>query len=101
MEKEPWRRDIGNWGRVFYRALSLIEKDPRAGGCWARCESNFRGTVAEQTQFQSVSKFYAGISQKQKAELQAAFDKFSMRILGLRIKTNLGGTESWRFINRV
>ena len=55
MEKEPWRRDIGNWGRVFYRVLSLLEKDARAGRCWARCESNFRGTAAEETQFQSVS----------------------------------------------
>ncbi len=56
MEKEPWRRDIGNWGRVFYRVLSLIEKDARAGRCWARCESNFRGTAAaEQTRFQSES----------------------------------------------
>lgn len=55
MEKEPWRRDIGNWGRVFYRVLSLIEKDARSGRCWARCESNFRGTAAEQTQFQSAN----------------------------------------------
>jgi hypothetical protein len=55
MEKEPWRRDIGNWGRVFYRMLRLIEKDARAGRCWARSESNFRGTAAEETQFQSVT----------------------------------------------
>ena len=53
MEKEPWRRDIRNWGRVFYRVLSLMEKDPRAGRCWARYESNYRGTAAEETQFQS------------------------------------------------
>ena len=53
MEKEPWRRDIGNWGRVFYRVLSLIEKDARAGRCWARCESDFHGTAEEETQFQS------------------------------------------------
>ena len=53
MEKEPWRRDIRNWGRVFYRVLCLIEKDARAGRCWARCESNFRGT--EEIQFQSKS----------------------------------------------
>jgi hypothetical protein len=52
-EKEPWRRDLGNWGRVFYKALSLIEKDARAGRCWARCECNFRGTAAKQTKFQS------------------------------------------------
>jgi hypothetical protein len=55
MENEPWRRDIRNWGRVFYRVLSLIEKDARAGRCWARCESNFRGTAAEATRFQSES----------------------------------------------
>ena len=59
MEKEPWRRDIGNWGRVFYRVLSLIEKDARDGRCWARAESNFRGEVdkstAEGTRFQSES----------------------------------------------
>ena len=54
-EKEPWRRDLTNWGRVFYRVLSLIEKDARAGRCWARCESNCRGTAAEETQFQSKS----------------------------------------------
>lgn len=54
-EKEPFRRDIRNWGRVFYRVLSLVEKDARAGRCWARCESNFRGTAAEQTRFQSAS----------------------------------------------
>ena len=52
-EKEPWRRDLGNWGRVFYRVLSLAEKDSRAGRCWARCESNFRG--ADQGRFQSES----------------------------------------------
>jgi hypothetical protein len=52
-EKEPWRRDLGNWGRVFYRALSLAEKDGRAGRYWARCESNFRG--ADQARFQSES----------------------------------------------
>jgi hypothetical protein len=52
-EKEPWRRDIRNWGRVFYRVLSLIEKDPRSGRCWARCESNFRGTAAEESRFQA------------------------------------------------
>jgi hypothetical protein len=55
MEKEPWRRDLGNWGRVFYRVLSLIEKDARPGRCWARCESNFHGTAAQDTQFQSES----------------------------------------------
>jgi len=55
MEREPWRRDIVNWGRVFYRVLSLIEKDPRAGRCWARCESNFRGTGAEEIRFQAES----------------------------------------------
>lgn len=51
MEKEPWRRDLGNWGRVFYRMLSLVEKDNRAGRCWARCENHFRGTAAEESQF--------------------------------------------------
>jgi hypothetical protein len=55
MEKEPWRRDIGNWGRVFYRVLSLIQKDPRVGRCWARCEYHFRGTAAEESQFQSAN----------------------------------------------
>ena len=55
MEKEPWRRDLGNWGRVFYRVVSLAEKDPRPGRCWARCESNFIGTAAEETRFQSES----------------------------------------------
>jgi hypothetical protein len=53
MEKEPWRRDLGNWGRVFYRVLSLHEKDTRAGRCWARCEYNLRGTAAPDAPFQS------------------------------------------------
>ena len=52
-EKEPWRRDLGNWGRVFYKVLSLLEKDARAGRCWARCEYNIRGTAAKQVEFQS------------------------------------------------
>jgi hypothetical protein len=55
MENEPWRRDLWNWGRVFYRVLSIVEKDDRAGRCWGRCESNFRGTAAEETDFQSKS----------------------------------------------
>jgi len=55
MEKEPWRRDIGNWGRVFYRVLSLVERDSRAGRCWARCEYKLRGTEAEQTRGVSAS----------------------------------------------
>ena len=55
MEKEPWRRDIGNWGRVFYRVLSLIEKDARAGRCWARCECNFSGPAADEKQFVSAN----------------------------------------------
>ena len=54
-EDEPWRRDLTNWGRVFYRVLSLAEKDSRAGRCWARCESNFRGTAADEEEFQSNS----------------------------------------------
>jgi len=55
MENEPWRRDIGNWGRVFYRVLSLIEKDDRAGRCWARCESKFEGAAAAERKFQSAA----------------------------------------------
>lgn len=54
-EKEPWRRDVGNWGRVFYRVLSLIERDSRAGRCWARCESNLRGAAAETAKFETES----------------------------------------------
>ncbi len=53
-ENEPWRRDIGNWGRVFYRVLSLAEKDSRAGRCWARCEYNFRAAEANDNKFQSA-----------------------------------------------
>ena len=55
MEHEPWRRDVGNWGRVFYRVLSLFEKDSRAGRCWARCEHNFSGAAADLGRFQSAS----------------------------------------------
>ena len=54
MEAEPWRRDLSNWGRVFYRALALIEKDPRVGRCWARCEYNLRGPEAEQARFEKT-----------------------------------------------
>jgi hypothetical protein len=55
MEKEPWRRDIGNWGRVFYRVLSLSEHDARAGRCWARCETTVKGDAAEQARFESAA----------------------------------------------
>ncbi|MGZ8231823.1 MAG: hypothetical protein ACXWUS_19520 [Burkholderiales bacterium] len=55
MESEPWRRDRRNWGRVFYRVLSVAEKDVRAGRCWARCESRFRGAAAEEDRFQAES----------------------------------------------
>jgi hypothetical protein len=55
MESEQWRRDIGNWGRVFYRVLTLIEKDARAGRCWARCESNIAGTSADEGRLQAES----------------------------------------------
>ena len=58
-ESEPWRRDLTNWGRVFYRVLSLVEKDPRAGRCWVRCESVFRGSGAEEHEFQSKSAQHA------------------------------------------
>lgn len=50
-EKEPWRRDMSNWGRVFYRVLSLVEKDPRAGRCWVRCDYNFRGSAEQENRF--------------------------------------------------
>ena len=57
-ENEPWRRDIRNWGRVFYRVLSLVEKDDRAGRCWARFEYNFRAKLskspADKNKFQSA-----------------------------------------------
>ena len=55
METQPWRRDTRNWGRVFYRVLSHVEKDPRTGRCLARLESNFRGPQAEENQFVSKS----------------------------------------------
>jgi hypothetical protein len=55
MEKEPWRRDIGNWGRVFYRVLSLVEKDARAGRYWARCEYNVPDSAADHARFESES----------------------------------------------
>jgi hypothetical protein len=58
MEQEPWRRDLSNWGRVFYRVLSLVEKDPRAGRCWARCESSFRGAAADEARFRSDAERY-------------------------------------------
>jgi hypothetical protein len=60
LEKEPWRRDLENWGRVFYRVLSMIEHDPRRGRCWARCESSFHGPAAEHTRFESASAKHLG-----------------------------------------
>ena len=55
-ESEPFRRDIGNWGRVFYRVLSLREKDGRAGRCWARCEYNI--AAAAQARFETENTKY-------------------------------------------
>jgi hypothetical protein len=48
MENEPWRRDLRDWGRVFYRVHALVEKDTRAGRCWARCESNLHSASQEE-----------------------------------------------------
>jgi hypothetical protein len=53
MEHEPFRRDIRNWGRVFYRVLSFVEKDGRSGRWWARCESRFSGTAGDEARFRS------------------------------------------------
>jgi hypothetical protein len=53
LENEPWRRDLRNWGRVFYRVLALLEKDPRAGRCWARCEIDQPAAGGDTARFQS------------------------------------------------
>lgn len=37
-EKEPWRRDLGGWGRVFFSIVAREEKDARQGLYWARYE---------------------------------------------------------------
>jgi hypothetical protein len=47
-EMEPWRRDLGGWGRVFYRIASRLEKDPRQGCYWARYEFNAPPNAGEQ-----------------------------------------------------
>ena len=52
-ESEPWRRDLANWGRVFYRVLDHVERDARAGRCWARYEYNVRGAEAEHARFRA------------------------------------------------
>ena len=44
-----------SWGRVFYRTLSLFEKDPRAGRCWARVEYRVDGTKEHQANFQAAT----------------------------------------------
>jgi len=49
--KEPFRRDLVNWGRAFYRTLNSIEKDNRQGACWARFELNFQGKPADESRF--------------------------------------------------
>ncbi len=46
-EKEPWRRDLGGWGRIFYRIASRIEKDERQGRYWARYEFGMLGDAAQ------------------------------------------------------
>ena len=52
--EQPHRRDMSNWGRVFYHVLGFFENDPRNGRCLARMELNFKGPVAAQkrTKFQ-------------------------------------------------
>jgi len=50
--KEPFRRDLVNWNRPFYRVLSAPEKDSRSGSCWARFEVNFRGRPAHEAAFE-------------------------------------------------
>jgi hypothetical protein len=55
MEHEPFRRDIRNWGRVFYRVLRLREKDDRAGRCWARCDIDFSGGTRDEERLRSQS----------------------------------------------
>jgi hypothetical protein len=54
-EREPWRRDMSNWGRVFYKVLSHAEKDLRHGRCWARCDYNFTGTADALARFKADS----------------------------------------------
>lgn len=46
-EKEPWRRDLSNWGRVFYQVQMRKENDGRAGRYWARYEIDFAGKKAD------------------------------------------------------
>jgi hypothetical protein len=58
MENVPWRRDLGNWGRVFYRVLALTEKDTRAGRCWARMEYHFKGPAEAEAKFQADTAQY-------------------------------------------
>lgn len=50
-EKEPWRRDLSGWGRVFYRVLLREEKDDRQGRYWARYEVDFKGSAAQEGAF--------------------------------------------------
>ena len=52
-ESEPWRRDLANWGRVFYRVLDLVEKDARTGRCCARYEYNVRAGEPAHASFQA------------------------------------------------
>lgn len=52
-ESEQWRRDLMNWGRVFYRTLASVEKDTRAGRCWARFEVNFQGKPEDEVAFRA------------------------------------------------
>lgn len=54
-EDVPFRRDISNWGRVFYRVLNLVEKDSRMGRCWARCEYQVRGEAEDEAKFLAAS----------------------------------------------
>ena len=59
-EDEPWRRDLGNWGRVFYRVLGLRERDARPGRCWARCEYNPAEAGTDDSRFAADSTRHIG-----------------------------------------
>jgi hypothetical protein len=52
-EREPWRRDMGNWGRVFYHVHAHVEKDPREGRYWARCDYHFTGSAKATARFKA------------------------------------------------
>jgi len=64
-EKEPWRRDLSNWGRVFYRVQMRKDNDERAGRYWARYEFDFPGKKGKLPDFRrSLGNYISRVAEQ-------------------------------------